>query len=93
MSKNSDLISQWSAGLNAEKALNEIKALKQKYPWLKCDETLKFVEKMNSDLPKIIQIVKLQETQNKLNEGIIHAHYYADEAIVRAAATRLGIEL
>lgn len=88
-----EMVSQWASGLNANKAFDEITGLKLKYPWLKCDESLKFIEMMKKDLPSIVKIIRLQEMQNTYSELLINVNGYADEAIVKAAAVRLNISL
>lgn len=91
--KNYEAVSQWASTLNAEKAHAEITALKAKYPWLKCDESLKLIERMKTDLPKIAKIVQLQEKQAAIQRKFIDVNQIADEAIVRAVAAKAGIQL
>ncbi len=85
--KNYELVNQWAASLNCDKAFDEITKLKKKYPWLKCDESLKFIEKMNLDLTKIANVVKHQEKQNAMHRQFIEVSKIADESIVNAVRT------
>lgn len=64
--ENYHLVCQWAANITTEKAHNELGNLKQKYPWLKCPETLKLVSQMHEDLPRILNIIILQEKQNAM---------------------------
>jgi hypothetical protein len=90
---NYEAVRQWTATLNADKAYNEISELKKKYPWLKCDESFKLIAKMYTDLPKIANIIKLQEKQNAIHEKYIEVNQLADAAIVTAIASQYNIEL
>lgn len=91
--RNYEAVEQWAAVVNADKAYNEITKLREKYPWLKCDETYNLVVKMYTDLPKIIQIIKSQEKQNAIHREFIRVNQIADEAIVHAVAAKVGITL
>lgn len=91
--KNYETVAQWAATLNSEKALNELQTLKLKYPWLKCEESLAFLEKMNRDLPKIGHIVKMQEKQNLIHRKFMDMNQQADEAIVKAIASQYNIDI
>lgn len=91
--RNYEAVEQWAAVVNADKAYNEITKLREKYPWLKCDETYNLVVKMYTDLPKIIQIIKSQEKQNAIHREFIRVNQMADEAIVHAVAAKAGITL
>lgn len=91
--KNYEMVAQWAATLNAEKAHREITALVLKYPWMKCPETLAFVDKMMVDLPKIANIVKHQEKQNMIHRKYIEVNNLADEAIVKAIASQYNIKI
>ena len=90
---NYKIVHQWATTIKADKALNEMKSLKLKYPWMKCDETISFLEHLNSDLPKILQVVKLQEKQNMMHRHYIHVNGLADEAIAKAIAAKYNIDL
>ncbi len=85
-------VEQWAAGLNSEKALTEIEALKVKYPWLKCDESFKLISMIAKDMSKIINIVKLQEKQNAMHRRFIEVSRTADEAIVPAIEALYNIK-
>ena len=85
--ENYQKIAQWASTLKAEKALRELKALKLKYPWLRCDESLAFLEQMERDLPKISLIVKHQEKQNLIHRKFIEVSQIADKAIVESIQT------
>lgn len=91
--KNFEAVEQWAATLNADKAYDEITKLKLKYPWLKCDESYQLIAKMYTDLPKIANIVKHQETQNAFLRNYIEVNKTADAAIVTAISSKFGIEL
>jgi predicted RNA-binding protein with EMAP domain len=90
---NYEMVAQWAATLNSDKAFNELQNLKLKYPWLKCDESLAFLERMNADLPKIANIVKMQEKQNLIHRKFVEVNQIADEAIVKAIASRYNIDI
>jgi hypothetical protein len=82
------MVAQWAATLKADKAHSELSALKLKYPWLKCDESLQFLEQMKNDLPKITHIIRLQEKQNLIHRKYIEVNNLADKAIVEAVAAK-----
>jgi hypothetical protein len=97
---NYEAVEQWAATFNADKALKEITTLKEKYPWLKCDETIQFVKKMQSDLPKIVNMIKAQEKlKNSYSKALdererfIELNQMADEAIIMAVAGKYHPEL
>jgi predicted RNA-binding protein with EMAP domain len=89
--KNYEMVAQWAATLKVEKAHSELQALKLKFPWLKCDESLAFLEQMKTDLPKITHIVRLQEKQNAIHRKYIEVNNLADKAIVEAVAAKYGL--
>jgi hypothetical protein len=89
--KNYQLINQWAATFNAEAAYNELSALKLKYPWLKCEKSLEMLKKLNEDLPKVMQIIKLQEKQNAINNRYIEVNKIADDAIIKAIIEQYGL--
>jgi hypothetical protein len=91
--KNYELVNQWAATLNVNKAYREITALKKKYPWLKCEETLAFIMKMDEDLSKIQGIIKLQEKQNAIHREFVRVSRIADEAIANALIAQYNIKL
>ena len=83
------MVCQWAAQIKTDKTFKEITDLKVKYPWLRCPETLAFIRQMSEDLPKILNIIKLQEKQNAMlrfeNEklhGYINANRMADEFLL-----------
>ena len=90
--RNYEAVLQWASTMKTDKAYEEIQKLKSKYPWLRCDESFQFIEKMHTDLPKIINIVKLQEKQNAILEKVIEANHCADEAIVNAIMVQYDIK-
>jgi len=89
--RNYELVHQWAAGINMDKAYKEITELKNKYQWLKCEETLSFMMKLSMDLPKIIEIIKQQEKQNAIHREFIRVSKIADEAIVHAITEKFGL--
>jgi hypothetical protein len=93
-------VNQWASSINTDKALTEIVNLKAKYPWLKCPETLEFIKKMDEDLPKILNIIKMQEKQNavlrrsdEITRGYIHANGLADEVILDDLKKKFNIDI
>lgn len=94
------MVSQWASTLNAEKAYTEIYELKGKHMWLKCPESIEFITKMAQDLPKILNIIKLQEKQNtilrhenqKLND-YIRVNRMADELILDEIRDKYQIDI
>jgi hypothetical protein len=91
--RNYEAVEQWAAVVNADKAYNEITKLREKYPWLKCDESYNLIAKMYTDLPKIIQIIKSQEKQNAIHREFVRVNRIADDAIIHAVAAKAGITL
>ena len=88
---NYEQVHLWASAVTADRAWKELSALKQKYPWLKCDESLAFVGKMAEDLPKLLAIIKLQEKQNEIDKKYIEVNKLADEAIVKAIQEQYGL--
>lgn len=98
--ENYQSVNQWAAGLNAEAAMKEIETLRLKHPWLRCEESFDFIKSMHEDLPKILNIIKLQEKQNAVLRhseeklrGYIQANKLADEVILDDIAKRFNIDL
>jgi hypothetical protein len=91
--RNYEAVRQWASTVNATKAYEEINKLKLKYPWLKCDESFLFIEKMDRDLPKILNIILLQEKQNTIQERVMQVNNMADAAIIKAVAERLNVQI
>jgi hypothetical protein len=89
--KNYEMVAQWAATLKADKAHEELSKLKLRYPWLRCDESLAFLEQMKNDLPKITHIIRLQEKQNAIHRKYIEVNELADKAIVEAVAAKYGL--
>ena len=94
------MVCQWAVAITADKSLKEIVDLKSKYPWLKCPETLEFIYKMSEDLPKILNIIKLQEKQNTVlkyeNQKLkdyIDVNRMADELILDEIREKYKIDL
>lgn len=91
--KNYQAVEQWAANVNADKAYSEICKLREKYPWLKCDESYKLISELYTDLPKLIEIIKQQEKQAAMHREFVRVSRIADEAIVHAVAAKAGITL
>jgi hypothetical protein len=89
--RNYQLLNQWAATVNAEKAYEELSAIKLKYPWLKCDKSLETLKKLSEDLPKMLQIIKLQEKQNAIHSRYIEVNKIADDAIIKAIVDQYGL--
>ena len=89
--KNYETIHQWTSALNVEKALHEMQALKKKYQWLPCPETLKLLNKLYGDLPKIVAIIRHQEHQNAIHRKFVDVSKLADEAIVKAVMVKFNL--
>lgn len=88
---NYQKVLQWAATINPEKAKVEIDTLKLKYPWLKCDESVKFITQMFEDMPKVLEIIKLQEKQNAMHRKFVEVSKIADEAIVKAIEAKFNL--
>lgn len=98
--ENYKLVSQWAASVSADKAFTDILNFKAKNQWAK-DKLLdatSFIGQMREDLPKILNIIKLQEKQNAVlrmeNErlqGYIKANGLADEIILDELNKRFNI--
>lgn len=98
--ENYSLVNQWAASLDAARALQEIEMLRLKYPWLKCNESLDFIRRMSEDLPRILNIIKLQEKQNAILRrsdenlrGYIKANQLADEVIIDDLKSKFNIDI
>lgn len=98
--ENFHLVSQWAASIKTDKAFQEINNLRQKYPWLKCDESFEFISKMHKDLSRMLHIIVLQEKQNAVLRtseerlrGYIHANQMADECIIDDLKKKFNIEI
>lgn len=98
--ENFYLVSQWASTLSADKAKEELENLRAKYAWLKCEESWLFVLTMAQDLPRVLNIIKLQEKQNAMlryeNEklhGYIKANNMADEVIIDDLQKKFNIEI
>lgn len=92
--KNYQAVKQWASTITVETALRELQAAKLKYPWLKVDEALKALEKMNKDLPEIVKIIMLQEKQNAIHRKFVEVNKLTDTAIIQAISKQfnLGID-
>lgn len=86
-------IKQWEATVQVEAAYNELRALKAKYPWMKCDRSLSALEKLSVDLPKIVTIIAHQDKQNAIHTEFVRVSQFADKAIVETVAKKFGIEI
>ena len=98
--ENYHLVSQWAAKMTADKALKEIQDFKDRYTWAILAESNFFIKQMSEDLPKILNIIKLQEKNNSIlryeNEklrGYIKANQMADECIINDIAKKFNIDL
>lgn len=98
--ENYHLVSQWASTVNAEKAYQELNNLRTKYPWLRCDESFEFVSRMYRDLPKMLNIIVLQEKQNAVLRrsddnlrGYIKANNLADEVIIDDLRKKFNIDI
>lgn len=98
--ENFHLVSQWASTINVDKALEELNSLKTKHAWLKCEETLLFLTQMAQELPKILNIIKLQEKQNAILRhsdsklrGYIKANNMADELIIDDIRKKFNIDI
>lgn len=91
--QNYEQVAMWTATLNVDSAVKELRALKVKYPWLRCDDSLVALEKLSSDLPKVVEIIKHQEKQNAFHRKYIEVNKLADTAIVEALIAKFKIDL
>ena len=91
--RNYEQVAMWTATLNVNSALKELEGLKEKYPWLRCDESLQALKQLDADLPKIVDIIKMQEKQNAIHREYIAVNKLADTAIVDALIKKFNIEL
>lgn len=98
--QNYHLVQQWASKISADPAFNELEGLRLKYPWLRCDQSFEFLSRMREDLPRILNIIKLQEKQNAVlrmknekNEGYIKANGLADELILNDIKQKFNIEI
>ena len=89
--RNYHAVHQWVASVDMDKPFTEMAKLKRKYPWLQCEETLKFFSRLSNDLPKIIEIIKQQEKQNAMHREFVRVSKIADEAIVTAIRAKFDI--
>jgi hypothetical protein len=100
--ENYQLVNQWAASVNSDRALTELTDYLARNPWMakKIPETVAFIQKMAEDLPKIMLIIKSQEKQNavlrmkndNLN-GYIKANQLADECILNDIKEKFKIEI
>lgn len=88
---NYQKVLQWAATINPDNAKHEIDTLKLKYPWLKCDESMKFITAMFNDMPKVLDIIKLQEKQNAMHRRFVEVSRLADEAITNAVKAKFNL--
>lgn len=91
--RNYQAVKQWASTVQAEAALNELKALKAKYPWLKCDRSIQSLTTIVDDLPKIISIITHQDKHNAIHNEFIRVSKIADEAIINAVAAKFDIQI
>lgn len=71
----------------------ELQAAKDKYPWLKVDQALEALQRLDKDLPAIIKILMLQEKQNAIHRKYIEVSGIADTAITKAIMQKFNIQL
>ena len=98
--ENYKLVNQWAASLTADKAFKEILDFKAKYSWVKLLESTSFIGHMHEDLPKILNIIRLQEKQHAVlrmeNEKLrkyIEVNGLADECILNSLKEKFGIDI
>jgi hypothetical protein len=89
--KNYKAVQQWASTITVEPGLRELQAAKLKYPWLKVDEALKTLEKLQKGLPEIVKIVVLQEKQNAIHRKFIEVNQLTDTAIIEAISKRFNL--
>lgn len=90
--KNYQAVHQWTATLNVDAAVHELETAMLKYPWLKCQEALTTLQKMQKQLPDVIKIIKLQEKQNAIHREFVGVSRIADVAIVEGIKSQYNIE-
>lgn len=88
---NYESVRQWAITVKVDEALAEMKALKLKYPWLKCDKTIEKLMKLDEDLPKMINIILHQEKQNSMHREYIRVNGLADTAIAEAIKSKFNL--
>jgi hypothetical protein len=91
--RNYEAVKMWATTVNLDKAINELSAIQQKYPWLKMPEITKVIMKMSEDMPKILHIIQHQETQNAIHRKVDEVNAIADAAIIKAVAEKLGYNI
>jgi len=98
--ENYHMVCLWAIKFDTGTAMREMELLRTKYPWLKCDESFSFIKKMHEDLPKILNIVKFQESrmsmlmfENARLHGYIKANGMADECIINDIRDKFKIDL
>lgn len=88
---NYESVRQWAVTVNVNEALKEMIDLKAKYPWLKCDKTITKLQKLDEDLPKMINIILHQEKQNAQHREYIRVNGLADTAIAEAIKSKFNL--
>ena len=98
--ENYHLVNQWASKISADKAFRELLDFKDKYSWAKLPEATAFLSKMSEDLPKILNIIKLQEMQNAILRrsddnlrGYIEANKLADECIIDDLKNKFNLDI
>ena len=89
--ENYQIVKQWAATVNIDKAVEELTNLRAKYPWLKLDETTKALLQLSADLPKIVSIITHQEKQNAIHREFIRVSGIADAAIITAIKAQYNL--
>lgn len=88
---NYESVRQWAVTVNLNDALKEMLDLKAKYPWLKCDKTIAKLERLDAELPKMINIILHQEKQNSMHREYIRVNGLADTAIAEAIKAKFNL--
>ena len=91
--RETQAVKQWASTLQIEAALSELKELKAKYAWVKCDRAIQTLTKLSEDLPKVITIIQHQDKQNAMHVEFIRVSQLADAAITNAICAKFNIEI
>lgn len=91
--KNYQAVKQWASTVNLDDAVNEITALKAKYPWLKLDKTTATILKLSADLPKVVDIITHQDKQLAIEKEFIRVSGIADTAITNAIIAKFDLKV
>lgn len=98
--RNYDAVKQWAVTINITEGLQELEALKAKYPWLRCQKSLESLKRFDKELPAIVRIITIQEKQNAVMrfkierlEKYIELNKWSDQIILDDIAKKFNIEL